>query len=233
MKLILICTEGDNSEVACIQEFIRSIDLKNTSRGNGVRIEVLPIHGTHGYIHMVDAAKQEVKRFTEDPESFIEPELRDVIKGDGASEPVDGFEVVKFMVFDTDRLAESGMSLPRLQGDLRAAGFEPIVNQPNMEGFAALFFCSPDILEDVEYECIEEFLVDVARNFSESQVELADFKMPPYSKKYYMAKMWFSALFNYYPDMLERALALPCDSTRRYYTEMSRLFLYLKEALGL
>ena len=228
MELILICTEGESSEPACITEYIRSIDLSFNGSKLGIRVEVLPIGGTCGYIHMVEHANKTVLEYVNNEENFVDEELRNIVLGKAQNS--DDFKVTKFAVFDTDKLSESKITLESLKEEFQGAGFIPLANHPNIEGMATLLFSDADQLQGLDPTNIKATLRDKARIYVEACGGLA---LPEYSKKSYVAKNWFSSVFNYDPELRDRALELPSDPIMDYYSEMSVLFSYLRHRIVL
>ena len=218
MLFVIVCTEGAVSEPECLNALLDSIKGQAPLGGNKF-VEVLPVPlgGNQGHVKLIERAEGQIERLRKDPESLL-------------SITESGDEYDKWLVCDYDNMDESGVEFDKFKEAVAISGYTLIVNKPNFEYFVLCLIAGVDIANKTRhanyFKKINEH-VGLLNIKNKSEKGFTDsMTIPPYSKKKYEARAFFSKLLQFNPELLQSLAEKAPNSSD--FTDMPKLIRTLK-----
>lgn len=224
MLFVLVCTEGEVSEPACIDELHRSLKTQRPQSGDVfVEILTIPLGGNQGHRKIIDKAERQIAITAQDPERLL-------------SLAQDEDEQVKWLICDHDKMDEAGVDIQEFRQQVEAAGFTLVMNKPNFEFFVVALLVgieAAQMLKPKEYADVIQREIESLNERNRSEKGFGDAMMiPPYSKKKYVSVDFFAKLLSYHPELLHSLPEVEIDNNTNF-TEMPRLINALKKIYGI
>ncbi len=224
MLFVLVCTEGDVSEPACIDELHKALKGQRPQSGDTfVEIVTIPLGGNQGHKKIISKAEHEIELASQDSERLI-------------SFAEEDDERQKWLICDHDKMDQAGIVLQDFRKQVAAAGYTLVMNKPNFEFFVVALLSGVDAARAVkqkDYADVIEREIGALNQRNREEKGFSDNMMiPPYSKKRYVSIDFFGKLMHYHPELLH-GLAEVEASDSDNFTDMPKLINALKAIYGI
>lgn len=223
MLFILLCTEGEVTEPEYLNALIDAIKGQSPQSGdNSIDILSVPLGGNQGHAKLVQCAEEQVQQLENDKDSLVH-----------YADPSDTKE--KWLICDYDELDESKTTLESLQNECVEHGYTLVINKPNFEYFVLALLGGWKLADETRkshYETEINRQIDLLNTKNKNEKGFSDtMKIPPYSKKRYVAREIFSRIMHYNPELIydisENAEAIDAS-----YSHMPKLINRLLQIFG-
>ena len=223
MLYLAICTEGENSEPAFINELDRIFSGQSINQsGASVAVVSVPLNGVHGHNKIIEAANE-----------ALDLDLQKRIDGPLSDFSSENDSLEKWLICDYDYMKKHGVNLDNFREKVAEAGYELVLNRPNFEFFVLAVLADIDIALNEppsNYETAINNAVDsvnaankVNKGFYEGMC------IPKYSKKRHAVPLFFGKLLDYSPELIDRFCNLEFDLSSDHFSEMSKIINRIKE----
>jgi len=224
MLFVLVCTEGEASEPACIDELHKVLKTQRPQSGEVfVEILTIPLGGNQGHRKIIDKAERQIAITAQDPEKLL-------------SFAQDEDEQVKWLICDHDKMDEAGVDIKEFREHVKEAGYTLVMNKPNFEFFVVALLVGIEVaqtLKPKEYADVIEREIEALNTRNRSEKGFSENMMiPPYSKKRYVSIDFFAKLLGYHPELLHSLPEVEIDDNANF-TEMPKLINALKKIYGI
>lgn len=221
MLYLAICTEGENSEPAFINELDRIFSGQSINQsGASVAVVPVPLNGVHGHNKIIEAANAALdlglQKKTDGP-------LSDFSTGDNLE---------RWLICDYDYMENHGVVLEEFKEMVHEAGYNLVINRPNFEFFVLALLAGAETAM-VESPSNYESAINAAAkaiNASNAEKGFSDGMMiPKYSKKHYAVPTFFGKLFDYNRELIDDFCKIEFDDSSERFSDMSKIINRIKE----
>jgi hypothetical protein len=226
MLYLVVCTEGENSEPAFIEELDR-ISRGQSINEDGVDVSVVTISlkGIHGHTKIIEAANAALDF---DSQKKTDGPLSDFSCEDDSLE--------KWLICDYYYMEKHGVDLGDFRKKVAEAGYELVLNRPNFEFFVLAVLTDVDSASNEQpsnYEIAINNAVDSVNAANRINKGFYDgMRIPKYSKKHHAVPLFFGKLLDYSPELIDKFCTLKFDPSLDRFSEMSRIIKRIRELRG-
>lgn len=222
MLVLIVCTEGQNSEPAFIRQLGRCV--LGQIHPNIEIIEV-PLGGNHGHTDRVfEEADRRIEYLKSDEDSILSLVFDD-------NEAV----IEKTLICDYDKMQKHGITEEDFRSNAIAHNYRLILNKPNFEFFVLSFITSPEYaitIKPREYEQEINKTIDVLNLKDRNEKGFVDtMKIPYYSKRQYQIELCFGRLLEYHPELLTEFCRKKPDLDAKCYSQMGELLAEIRDSV--
>lgn len=220
MLILIVCTEGENSEPAFIRQYGRC------ALGQihpDIEIVEIPLGGNHGHRKIFEIANKKIEELKQSDDSIL-----------SLIDPESDIELRKIIICDYDKMEKHRIDEKEFREVAEQRGYQVIINKPNFEFFVLAYLTNIKYALSIKpgnYEIeINKAIDDInkrnhtLKGFSES------LDTPHYSKNRYTADKFFAKLLDYNMAELDRNFCeQDIDLTKNGYTQMKDIMLEIQE----
>ena len=211
MICLVICTEGDSSEPAAIEEF--SIT------------KTVPLGGNQGHKRLFEAADKKIA------------ELRRPDSDSILSLATDSDVIEKWVICDYDVMDENGISEQEFRNLAREMDYHVAINKPNFEFFVLALLTNLEVARNTKPKDYAKEIDKAVKQINKQNIKEKGFSdtmiIPPYSKNKYAAVRFFGNIFNYNPELIKKFFEHNPQNSGGYYTEMDRMLKRITEVVAI
>lgn len=215
MLYLVICTEGENSEPAFINELDRTLGGQLTNQnGASIAVVTVPLNGVHGHNKIVEAAEAALNL---EYQKKIDGPLSDFTRED---------VMERWLVCDYDYMKKHGVVLEEFEKMVRGAGYNLVINKPNFEFFVLALLAGRDAAVAESPSNYEQAINNAAKAINSVNVKKGftdGMMIPNYSKKHYAVPFFFGKLLDYNKELLDDFCEIKFDKSAKCFTEMAKI----------
>lgn len=221
MLYLAICTEGESSEPAFINELDRVLGGQSINRsGTSVAVVPVPLNGIHGHSKIIEAANEALDLKTQ---RKLDGPLSDFVSGD---------ELERWLICDYDYMEKHGVDLGEFRKMVLCSGYNLVINRPNFEFFVLTLLSNAKTASDIAPSDYEKEITNAIKSINNSNKTNKGFSegmtIPKYSKKRYAAPYFFGKLLDYNPELIDKFCKIKFDKNSEHFSEMSDIITRIK-----
>lgn len=216
MFVIVVCTEGENSEPNYIKA-LNAVLFGTAARINfNTEVVLIPLGGNQGHSKIFEKADREIAEHSRKGGNIL-----------SAIEPSDDVKIEKWLIVDYDKMEKNDISEPEFRKKAVEFGYNLIINKPNFEFFILCHFLSvgeaikvaPKDLKKKINELIEAYNNKNGFNVQEKSA----LRLPKYRKDRNTSNDLFWKLLDQNPGLIGKLANDIGGFTADRYSEMHKI----------